>query len=70
MYLAHQLIFLGAKHAPLLPPVLQNRTVTFIDLVDPLRRLASDVLTEQLQRQKKHIIDILRDSGLYLTIVR
>uniref|UniRef100_A0A1B6K948 Centromere/kinetochore protein zw10 homolog n=1 Tax=Graphocephala atropunctata TaxID=36148 RepID=A0A1B6K948_9HEMI len=64
MYLAHHLMFLGLKYKPTMPPVLQGHTTTFVDLVDTLRSLAVSVFTKQLQMQKKHIIDILRDSGL------
>ncbi|XP_046676951.1 centromere/kinetochore protein zw10 homolog [Homalodisca vitripennis] len=64
MYLAHHLMFLGPKYQPSFPPVLQSHTTTFVDLVETLRSLAVSVFSKQLLMQKKHIIDILRDSGL------
>lgn len=63
MYLAHQVMFLGPQYKPGMPPVLQGHITTFVDLVNTLRSLAASVFTKQIQMQKKHIIDILRDSG-------
>lgn len=68
MYLAHQLMFLGPRHRELMPPCLEGYTATFVDLIDSLRTLASSVLTNHLQAQKKQIIDTLRDSGKFYIV--
>ncbi|XP_054258007.1 centromere/kinetochore protein zw10 homolog isoform X2 [Macrosteles quadrilineatus] len=64
MYLAHQLMYLGQNHLPQIHKLLRAHTITFVDLVEPMRGLAAETLSRQLIKQRTNITNILRDSGL------
>lgn len=51
------------------PASLKNHIITFVDLIDSLQCFGYDVLKNQLDVQKKFILDKLRDSGIYIFIV-
>ncbi|CAH0386085.1 unnamed protein product [Bemisia tabaci] len=63
-YLAHKSVFLIVEYKPKFPQTLDARLVTMVDLVQPLRKAGLTVLIEQVQTQKKQIVDIIKDSGL------
>lgn len=63
-YFAHELLTLGSVFKAKKPISLKNHVITFVDLIDSLRSLGRTVLRNQLDIQKKQIIDRLRDSGM------
>lgn len=68
MYLAHQLMYLGQNHLPQIHKLLRAHTITFVDLVEPMRGLAAETLSRQLIKQRTNITNILRDSGRFFII--
>ncbi|XP_075216014.1 zeste-white 10 kinetochore protein [Lycorma delicatula] len=67
-YLAHELLMLGTMFKAKQAVALKNHIITFVDLMESLRSVGNDVLKNQLEVQKKHLLDILRDSGLVTLI--
>lgn len=58
MYIAHNLIILGAEHQG------QGCGVNFVDQVENLRRLGATTLLHFMQTSQQQLITTLRDSGL------
>ncbi|KAG8231565.1 hypothetical protein J437_LFUL011743 [Ladona fulva] len=65
MYLAHKLLTLGHQHSDLLPVVVQDQMVSFVDQVQVLRTIGTEIFLRQMQKQRDQLLEIVRDSGLY-----
>nr|CAD7596756.1 unnamed protein product [Timema genevievae] len=64
MFLSHRLITLGHEYQGRMPPVLKQHTITFVDLAQRLRVLATETFLRQMRAQRDTLLGILRDCGL------
>lgn len=64
MYLAHQIMLQGPHFSNILSKSLQLQSITFFDLIVDLRKTGCQIFLEQMQAQRKSLVDLLKDSQL------
>ncbi|XP_059485987.1 centromere/kinetochore protein zw10 homolog [Neocloeon triangulifer] len=64
MYLAHQMLILGPHFSTLLSKSLQLQSITFFDIIVKLRKTGCQVFLDQMQVQRKQLVELLRDSQI------